>query len=206
MINLDDAKALKKYDVSDMLKLIESFPEQAREAAGIGSKFNLPDKYRCNYSNIVCSGLGGSAIGADIMRSYAADEATTPIIICRNYTLPNFVGASSLVVVSSYSGNTEETISAYNDAKKRGAKIIAITSGGRIKEMAMADGNACVIIPPGLPPRCALGLSFFPLLALIRDENRIGHAAVCATSYLLGQHLYDLRNAFDRRSRPGRGS
>ena len=171
MKNLDNMKMLEKYDVSDMLKLIESFPEQAREAAEIGSRFKLPDTYKCEYANIVCVGLGGSAIGADIMRSYAADEAKTPISVSRNYTLPNFVGKASLVIASSYSGNTEETLSAYRDAKQRGAKIIVITSGGQIKEMAKADGNACLIIPSGLPPRCALGLSFFPLLTLM---SRLG--------------------------------
>lgn len=167
MGNLDSMSVLKKYDVSDMLKLIETFPEQASEAASIGGKFRLPDSYRVNYSNIVCAGLGGSAIGADIMRSYVADESTTPVFVCRNYTLPNFVGRQSLVIVASYSGNTEETISAYKDAKARGARIIAMTSGGEIARMAKSDSNACVIIPPGLPPRCALGYSFFPLLTLM---------------------------------------
>lgn len=167
MGNLDNVKLLKKYDLSDMLKLIESFPVQVREAADIGSKFTLPDAYKREYANIVCAGLGGSAIGADIMRSYVADEARTPISVCRNYTLANYVGKGSLVIVSSYSGNTEETISAYKDAKGRGAKIIVMTSGGQIRDMAKADGNACLIIPSGLPPRCALGYSFFPLLALM---------------------------------------
>lgn len=167
MSDLDSANSLKKYDVSGMLKLIESFPEQAKEAALIGSRFKLPDSYKHEYANIVCAGLGGSAIGADIMRSYAADEAKTPVSVSRNYTLPNFVGKNSLVIVSSYSGNTEETLGAYKDARGRGASIIAITSGGRIQEMAKADGNACLIIPPGLPPRAALGYSFFPLLILM---------------------------------------
>ena len=174
MGNLDSMKVLKKYDVSDMLELIENFPAQAAEAALIGNGFKLPDSYKANYSNIVCAGLGGSAIGADIMRSYVADEAATPIFVCRNYTLPNFVSRQSLVIVASYSGNTEETISAYKDAKARGAKIIAMTSGGEIAKMAKSDSNACVIIPSGLPPRCALGYSFFPLLALMTKIGVIG--------------------------------
>ena len=167
MGDLDTANSLAKYDLSDMLSLIGFFPQQAREASLIGSKFKLPDRYKRKYTNIVCAGLGGSAIGADIMRSYTAGEAQIPISVLRNYTLPNFVGKASLVIVSSYSGNTEETLSAYRDARNRGAKIIAITSGGQILKMAKADGNACVIIPSGLPPRCALGLSFFPLLAIM---------------------------------------
>jgi len=167
MGDLDSLKAMKKYDVSDMLKLIADFPEQASEAAKIGKRFSLPESYKTGYSSIVCAGLGGSAIGADIMRSYVADESATPIFVCRNYTLPNFVGSNSLVIVASYSGNTEETISAYKDAKARGARIITMTSGGEIAKMAKSDSNACVIIPSGLPPRCALGYSFFPLLALM---------------------------------------
>lgn len=178
MGNLDDVKMLAKYDVSGMLDLIESFPKQAKEAAGIGAKFSLPDTYRTEYANIVCAGLGGSAIGADIMRSYVADESMTPIFVCRNYTLPNFVGPKSLVIVSSYSGNTEETLSAYKDALGRGARIIAITSGGKVRDMAREDGFACLEIPSGFPPRCALGYSFFPLLALmskigvIKDKSK----------------------------------
>jgi len=178
MGNLDAADLFKKYDASRLLKIIESFPAQVREAAQIGSKFKLPDIYNRKYSNIVCAGLGGSAIGADIMRSYTADEAGIPISVSRNYTLPNFVGPESLVIVSSYSGNTEETISAYTDARARGARIIAITSGGRIKDMTKADGFACLVIPSGLPPRWALGYSFFPLLALMSKMGVIADKSV----------------------------
>ena len=123
MLNLDDLKVIKKYDSSNMLDLIESFPSQCRAASKIGFDFDLPDSFRKAYKNIVCTGLGGSAIGADIARSYVADEAKTPIIVNRNYTLPNFVDEEALVIVSSYSGNTEETLSAYKDARSRKARI-----------------------------------------------------------------------------------
>ena len=167
MLNLDDLKVIKKYDGSNMLDLIESFPSQCRAASKIGFDFNLPDSFRKAYKNIVCTGLGGSAIGADIARSYVADEAKMPIIVNRNYTLPNFVDEESLVIISSYSGNTEETLSAYKDARSRKARIIAITSGGELERSARQDGFPVVIIPKGLPPRCALGYSFFPLLVLL---------------------------------------
>jgi len=171
---LDDIKTIKKYDKSNMLRLIESFPEQCREAAAIGTDFEVPDSYRVDYSNIVCAGLGGSAIGADIIRSYAADELPVPILVNRNYSLPRFVNGRSLAVISSYSGNTEETISAYKDARLKKARIVAITSGGELEKLAKADGFAVVKIPGGLPPRCALGYSFFPTLVLLSKLGLIG--------------------------------
>lgn len=176
---LDDIKKIKKYDGSDMLALLESFPAQCRAAKTIGAGFGLPGSFKSiRYSNIVCTGLGGSAIGADIVRSYIADEAKVPVIVNRNYTLPNFVGKDSIVITVSYSGNTEETLSAYKDAATRKAKIIAITSGGELRTRAQADGVPALIIPGGLPPRCALGYSSLTLLAalskigVVKDKSR----------------------------------
>lgn len=167
MISLDDPKTIKKYDASGMLKIIESFSEQCVEAASIGNRFQVPDPFKSNYKNIVFTGLGGSAIGADIIKSYVADEAAIPFFVNRNYALPKFVNSQSLVVTSSYSGNTEETLSAYKDARSKKARIIAITSGGELEKLAKADGFPVVKIPGGLPPRCALGYSFFPALILL---------------------------------------
>ena len=164
---LDDGKVIKKYDKSDILGLIESFPEQCRAAKEIGEKFDVPSSLKSRYRNIVCTGLGGSAIGADILRSYVADEADTPISVNRNYTLPGFIDGESLVVVSSYSGNTEETLSSYEDAKDKRARILAITSGGELKAKADKDGYPVILIPKALPPRCALGYSFLPLVVVL---------------------------------------
>ena len=164
---LDDLKAIEKYDASDMLELIESFPEQCQDAKHIGGEFELPKNFNTNCKNIVCIGLGGSGIGADIGRSYVADDAKIPLFVNRNYTLPNFVDEDTLVVASSYSGNTEEVLSAYRDARDRGSKIIVITSGGKLEKSAQIDEAPCIKIPAGFPPRCALGYSFFPLLILL---------------------------------------
>lgn len=164
---LDDLKTIKKYDQSDMLGTIESFSTQCRAAKKIGDGFDLPASFKIQYKNIVTTGLGGSAIGSDIARSYIADDSKTPIFVNRNYRLPGFVDKDTLVVASSYSGNTEETISAYKDAKSKGAKIIAITSGGELNKLAADDGYPVLAIPGGLQPRCALGYSFFPLLTVL---------------------------------------
>lgn len=179
MNSLDSFKKIEEYDASSMLELIESFPEQCQDAKRLGDEYELPGGFKTSYKNIVCAGLGGSAIGADLARSYIADDARIPIFINRNYSLPNFVNEDTLVVASSYSGNTEETISAYHDAISRGAHVFVITSGGKLEKMAKEDDLPCLAIPAGFPPRCALGYSFFPLLILLAKIGIIRDQAAC---------------------------
>ena len=167
MRRLDSFKEIEKLDESSMLELIESFPEQCQDAKRLGDEFELPRDFIHSYKNIVCAGLGGSAIGADLVRSYVAGEAHLPIYVNRNYTLPNFVDEDTLVIVSSYSGNTEEILSAYCEARSRGSGVIVISSGGKLEKKAKEDDAPCLTIPAGFPPRCALGYSFFPLLIVL---------------------------------------
>ena len=150
-------------DPSGMRSLILNFPRQVEEAASIGEASGIRFSVS-SIRNIVVSGLGGSAIGGDLLRSYLAGECKVPIAVSRHYFLPAYVGAQSLVIVSSYSGNTEETISSHNDAMKRKAKILCITSGGKVMAAAKRKKQPLIEIPGGLPPRAALGYSFFPTL------------------------------------------
>ncbi|MDI6766247.1 MAG: bifunctional phosphoglucose/phosphomannose isomerase, partial [Bacteroidota bacterium] len=128
-----------------------------------GKKFRSSIR-RSRIDTIVITGLGGSAIGGDLLRSYLAEEIKIPIIINRHYFLPEFVNERTLVVVSSYSGNTEETIAAHADAKKRKAKVLCISSNGETAQMTKKFRHPLITIPKGLPPRAALGYSFFPIL------------------------------------------
>lgn len=171
MIGLDSLSAVEKYDRSGMASFIERLPKQCRDAEKIGLLSKIPDSFKTKYRNIICTGMGGSAIGADIARSYTANEARTPIFVNRNYTLPAFAGKDSLVIASSYSGNTEETISAFKDAAAKGAHIITITSGGALRDLAVRGSVPAVIVPPGLQPRAAIGYSFFTLITVL---SRIG--------------------------------
>ncbi|MCJ7578195.1 MAG: bifunctional phosphoglucose/phosphomannose isomerase [candidate division Zixibacteria bacterium] len=164
---LDDIKEIKKIDQNGMYDLIYQFPSQFEDALGITEAAELPDWRADQRENIVVAGLGGSAIGGDLVRSYLAEKLDLPFFICRNYILPNFVDKSTLVFVSSYSGNTEETLSAYDDAKKRDAKILIISSGGKVKEKALQDKITYVNIPKGFPPRAALGYSFVPIFVML---------------------------------------
>ncbi|HHV63118.1 MAG TPA: bifunctional phosphoglucose/phosphomannose isomerase [Firmicutes bacterium] len=174
-INLDDVEAMKKADPRGMLGFIQGLPEQCQEAWEIASRVDVPGGFAAA-RNIVVAGLGGSAIGGDLLRTLVASELNIPVVVSRDYELPGFVDRDSLVVASSYSGNTEETISSYLAARAKGAKILCITSGGKLAELAADDGVPVIKIPGTLVPRAALGYLFIPMivvlgkLGLIRDK------------------------------------
>ena len=150
-----------------MMEYLYGLPEQF-----VGSlKLDLAfvSRYKKEYRNIVVSGMGGSAIGGDILRVYAANKTPIPVLVVRDYNIPAFVDQNTLFLAVSYSGNTEETLSAYSQAREKGASIICITTGGKLKAMAEQDGYEVVEIPSGLVPRAATGYLFAPL-ALLLDE------------------------------------
>ncbi len=119
-------------------------------------------------ANLIVAGLGGSAIGGDVVRSILGGTLRLPLWVSRDYRLPDFAGTDSLVFACSYSGNTEETLSAYDEALNAGASVVCIASGGRLAERARADGRPVVLIPGGMPPRAALGHSALALLGALR--------------------------------------
>lgn len=166
---------IKEIDRSDMLTILLNFPQQWEEAGRIGREF--PSPHYKGIGNIVITGMGGSAIGGDILRLYLSSELELPIFVNRGYTLPRFVDDTTLVVAVSYSGNTEETLSVYKHAKKVGAKIVAVSSGGTLSELCRQDRFPVATIPPRLPPRTALGYLFLPTLitlqklGLIKDKQ-----------------------------------
>lgn len=163
------ADVAKKIDPDDMYGKIVDFPKQLREGFNLPVNGDISPLRGARFANIVVLGMGGSAIGGDIMRSYLAEEVTVPIYINRNYKLPRFVSEDSLVIASSYSGNTEETLAAFEEAKARGSKIFAATTGGKLGEYAKKDKLPHVILPGGLQPRAALGYSFGPVLSLMSE-------------------------------------
>jgi glucose/mannose-6-phosphate isomerase len=162
-MTLDD---IKRIDPKGMYNWIADFPKQIEEAVRIGKEAKIKLNVK-GVQNIVLTGLGGSAIGGDLLRSYLAEELNIPFAVNRYYTLPEFVGKNTLVIVSSYSGNTEETISAHKDAIKRKARVLCISTGGEIAKTAKKFKQSWIQIPPGLSPRAALGYSFFPLLVVL---------------------------------------
>lgn len=149
-----------------MKTLVEGFPLQLEEALGIANKAKL--NLKSNVQNIIITGLGGSGIGGTILSELIQDECAIPILVNKDYFLPNFVNKNTLVIISSYSGNTEETLSAMKQAIAKHAQVICITSGGKIKELAEENNFDTIIIPGGKPPRSCIGYSLVQLLKIIQ--------------------------------------
>ncbi len=166
MIDIDDQEAIRKIDTSNMINHLIGFTQQCRDAVDLGKGFEDPwgDK---GLQKIVIAGMGGSAIGGDILRSYLGNRIDLPIYVNRDYTLPGFVDKYTLLFVVSYSGNTEETLSSFEQGRKMGARIVTITSGGIIEDVALREDIPIIRIPKGLPPRASLGYLFFPLLIVL---------------------------------------
>lgn len=153
----------KNYEM--MEKYILSFPELVLSGYGLGTAVKLPKL--SHVRNIVYAGMGGSAIAGDIVKDYLYDCLDRPFQVVRHYSLPSYVDDRTLVIVSSFSGNTEETISCYKDAKRRKALVLVLTSGGQIGRMAKKYGDICIELPISMPPRCALGMTLLAVLGVM---------------------------------------
>ena len=156
-----------------MKTLIENFTKQLSEAILIGERSKLNASH-LKISNILISGLGGSGIGGTIVSEITSKISKVPILVNKDYFLPTFVNEHSLVIISSYSGNTEETLQAFEEALQRKAKITCITSGGKILEKAIETGTDYILLPGGMPPRACLGYSFTELFYVLQFHQIIG--------------------------------
>lgn len=174
--------SFSSLDSQNMHAAIAGFPEQLRNGVKIGRSINLKGKYS-NINNIVIAGMGGSAIGGDVVRILVSKSLKIPLFVARNYYLPEWVGKNSLVICSSYSGNTEETLSAYNHAIEKGAVICGITTGGKLGDLLSENAQDKVLIPGGLQPRAALAYSVVPMLFLL---SRAGFIDMELSSLLEG--------------------
>lgn len=152
-----------------MKNLVENFPKQLTEALQIaqGSKLS-PGK---NIQNVLITGLGGSGIGGTIAAELANKQSSVPVLVSKDYFIPSFVNENTLVIVSSYSGNTEETLSAMQLAVEKKAQIVCITSGGKVKELAEKHKFDLIVIPGGNPPRSCLGYSLVQVLCVLESKH-----------------------------------
>jgi glucose/mannose-6-phosphate isomerase len=166
-INLDDVKVYAKADPDGMLERIKELPMQCRQAWQSALDMNLPKNYK-DIDKVVILGMGGSAIGGDLVRSLVQFEAKIPIIVHRDYGLPACVDEKTLLVGSSYSGNTEETLSGFELALKTGAKKLAMTTGGKLQKLTEGKNIPVFKIEYKAQPRAALGYSFLPVLGVLQ--------------------------------------
>ncbi|MCK4859813.1 MAG: bifunctional phosphoglucose/phosphomannose isomerase [Candidatus Omnitrophica bacterium] len=167
-------KSEQNLDKANMWQKLIDFPQQIKEAIEIGNAlYAIRYTLYATYKNIIFSGMGGSAIAGELLKDYLSSEIKIPIFVNRDYALPNFVDENSLIFANSYSGNTEETLSAYEQAKKKKAHLIIISSGGELVRKAKQDETFFITIPSGMPPRTALAYSFFIPLVLFSQLGLI---------------------------------
>ncbi len=167
MINLDDPALYQKLDKAGMMAALRALPEQCRQAWQTARDFRIPANYR-DVDKVLILGMGGSAIGGDLVRKLVEGEARIPVMVHRDYNLPHFVNEKTLVIASSYSGNTEETLTSFQSALKTGTKLAAITTGGKLAELAQENDIPFLKITYQGQPRSAIGFGVFPLLAILQ--------------------------------------
>ena len=155
-------------DPGDMRAAVRAFPDHLEEGWRRGAAVEDFGLEVADFDGVVLCGMGGSAIGGDLVRGIVEPTAPVPFAVNRGYDLPGWVGEGTLVIASSYSGGTEETLSAFEEARDRGADLVVVTSGGALADHAEADDLDLVTIPGGLQPRAALGYSLGVVLRLAR--------------------------------------
>ena len=168
---LDDRHAMARLDAGGMLAAVAAMPEQVLDAWTRSRALELPEEHRATRA-VAVLGMGGSAIGADLVRAIFEDRLRVPLMAVRDYPLPAWVGPSTLVVASSHSGATEETIAAFQAALERRCPAAVIATGGPLLEVARQGGLPHLDFPAGGQPRAAVGYAVGLLAGLL---ERAGH-------------------------------
>lgn len=171
-MNLDDLSAFQKIDAENMIVYIDALPEQFGAAWRLGQEQPLPDFH--GVKTILVTGMGGSAIGGDLVSAFVEPHSSMPVIVHRNYGLPAWAqGPETLVVACSHSGDTEETLSAFEQARSANCRLLTISTGGKLSQAAQAAGVPAWHFEHHGQPRAAVGYSFGLLLAVIARLNLI---------------------------------
>ncbi len=167
---LDDLSLFKQLDKGDMLAQIDGLPDQLEAAWDLGQSLNLPAW--TGIRQVIIAGMGGSAIGADLVAAAVMHVCPVPIFVQRDYGLPAFAkGEETLVICSSHSGNTEETLNAFDTAVKNGCRVMTVSTGGKLSEKAAAIGCPMWEFVHKGQPRAAVGFSFGLILGAL---SRLG--------------------------------
>jgi glucose/mannose-6-phosphate isomerase len=173
MTSLDDLEYMRKLDKSNMLQFLRRFPEGCRRAIEITKKADLSSLADRTFSSVVFVGMGGSAIGGQLISDWLRDKASFPMYVSKGYKIPGFIGSETLVLAVSYSGNTEETLFALEEARERGAPVLCVTSGGRLLELSHERQLPCILLPEGMKPRAAIPFQLFTLVTALKSLGLI---------------------------------
>lgn len=188
MIKPEDIKSLDKHKIFDM---IGNQPDQLRRNYADSMRQDVSEEDGTGIKNVVIAGMGGSALAANIIKNWLYDSLSVPLEVVRGYNLPDYVGPESLVVLSSYSGNTEETIACYEQAIGQSAKIVVMTAGGKLMEFAKAKNHILLDLPADFQPRLAVLAGLKALACLFEDTK------VVTTTDLRGQ-LINVADKLDK--------
>jgi glucose/mannose-6-phosphate isomerase len=196
---LDDVEAIGRLDSLGVLAAVEDFPGQVERGWALGaSAAGLPDA--AGLDSLIVLGMGGSAAAGDAIGAFTEPRFPIPFVVHKGYDpLPEWVGRNTLAIAISYSGNTEETLAAFEDAHARGARLISISSGGRLGELASEFGAAHVEIPNGMQPRAALGILMLPVLSVLQRMGLVPSLDDDVAASVA--HLSDMVSRCDRRSK-----
>ncbi len=176
MMDLNDYPAFATIDRQNYLGEIETLPQQLDQAYQQGMALGLPAWQGIH--RVLIAGMGGSAIGADLLAAYATPHCPLPIAVLRNYSLPAWAsGPETLVVASSHSGNTEETLAAFDQAMQNHCRVVALCTGGKLSDKARQAGIPLWTFEHHGQPRAAVGYSFGQLLALFVQLQLLPDAA-----------------------------
>jgi glucose/mannose-6-phosphate isomerase len=174
--DLDDVQGLRAIDASDMLGIVAGLGAQCRDGYGVGREVR-PLPAIDGVTAVTYCGMGGSAVAGDVLRSVFRGALTVPVDVNRSPELPRSCDADTLVVASSYSGNTAETLGAFEQALERGCRLLALTAGGELAAAADASAVPVVRVPAGLMPRAALGYLAFGLLGALEVAGLLPNLA-----------------------------
>jgi len=166
-VDLDNPQSYKEPGAEEILGHLRQFPEQCRRAWEQALGLDLPQDYR-EIDKVIILGIGGSAIGGEIASRLVVEESRIPVWVHRDYGLPVTPDGKTLVIASSYSGNTEETLSGFTQSLETAAKKMVITTGGRLKQLAVENNIPAFAIDYKAPPRMALPHSFVPLVGIFQ--------------------------------------
>jgi glucose/mannose-6-phosphate isomerase len=190
----------REIDKSNMYDKIVDFPAQFNEGITIGKEAGLKRLPEKKYKNVMLAGMGGSAIAGDLLISLLHGQLKTPFLVNRCYSLPSFIDKDSLVICSSYSGNTEETLTVFEEASRRKCRLLCISTGGELSKKALEQNIPLIKIPAGFMPREALGYSFAPLLIILgrlgicEDKTRELQECARRLDEWKGQYLFESDN------------
>jgi len=165
---IDDPAQIRKLDKSDMLSFCLDAYKSYEKAARLAQTFSLT--YR-EPQTIIAAGMGGSAIGGDLLKDWSRERISVPIEVCREYSLPAYADRNTLVIVVSYSGETEESLSVFLEALRHKCMVACISSGGKLGEFAQRMNLPWLRVPSGMPPRATLPYLFIPLIVLMERLN-----------------------------------